>query len=33
MRELERNVALRVEPISGTEQFSVAGRGFCTSPC
>ena len=27
-RELERNVALRVEPISGTEQFSVAGRGI-----
>jgi GTP-binding protein len=27
MRELERNVALRVEPISGTEQFSVSGRG------
>ena len=27
MRELERNVALRVEPIAGTEQFSVAGRG------
>lgn len=26
-RELERNVALRVEPIEGTEQFSVAGRG------
>ncbi|MDR1486050.1 MAG: translational GTPase TypA [Planctomycetaceae bacterium] len=26
-RELERNVALRVEPIDGTEQFSVAGRG------
>ncbi|MEN6557347.1 MAG: translational GTPase TypA [Thermoguttaceae bacterium] len=28
MRELERNVALRVEPIPGTEQFSVAGRGI-----
>ena len=28
MRELERNVALRVEPIAGTEQFSVAGRGM-----
>jgi GTP-binding protein len=28
MRELERNVALRVEPITGTEQFSVAGRGI-----
>lgn len=27
MKELERNVALRVEPISGTEQFSVSGRG------
>ncbi len=27
MRELERNVALRVEPITGTEQFSVSGRG------
>ena len=27
LRELERNVALRVEPIVGTEQFSVAGRG------
>jgi GTP-binding protein len=27
MRELEKNVALRVEPISGTEQFSVSGRG------
>ena len=27
MRELERNVALQVEPIPGTEQFSVAGRG------
>jgi GTP-binding protein len=27
MRELEKNVALRVEPIPGTEQFSVAGRG------
>jgi GTP-binding protein len=27
MRELERNVALRVESIVGTEQFSVAGRG------
>jgi GTP-binding protein len=26
-RELERNVALRVEPIDGTEQFSVSGRG------
>jgi GTP-binding protein len=26
-RELEKNVALRVEPIAGTEQFSVAGRG------
>ena len=27
MRELERNVALRVETIEGTEQFSVSGRG------
>ena len=27
IRELERNVALRVEPIEGTEQFSVSGRG------
>jgi GTP-binding protein len=27
-KELERNVALRVEPITGTEQFSVAGRGI-----
>jgi GTP-binding protein len=27
LRELERNVALRVEPIAGTEQFSVSGRG------
>ena len=27
LRELERNVALRVEPIPGTEQFSVSGRG------
>jgi GTP-binding protein len=27
MKELQKNVALRVEPISGTEQFSVAGRG------
>ena len=27
MRELERNVALRVEPIPNTEQFAVAGRG------
>ncbi|MBN2581052.1 MAG: translational GTPase TypA [Pirellulales bacterium] len=26
-RELEKNVALRVEPIVGTEQFAVAGRG------
>ncbi len=28
LRELEKNVALRVEPITGTEQFSVAGRGI-----
>jgi len=27
LRELEKNVALRVEPIDGTEQFSVSGRG------
>jgi GTP-binding protein len=27
-RELERNVALRVEPIAGTEQFAVSGRGL-----
>ncbi len=27
-RELEKNVALRVEPIEGTEQFAVAGRGL-----
>ncbi len=27
MKELQRNVALRVEPIEGTEQFAVAGRG------
>ena len=26
-RELEKNVALRVEPIVGTEQFAVSGRG------
>jgi GTP-binding protein len=26
-RELERNVALRVEPIAGTELFAVSGRG------
>ncbi len=28
MKELERNVALRVEPVVGTETFSVAGRGL-----
>ena len=28
MKELQKNVALRVEPIVGTEQFSVAGRGI-----
>jgi GTP-binding protein len=28
MKELERNVALRVEPIPGTEQFAVSGRGL-----
>jgi GTP-binding protein len=27
-KELERNVALRVDPIPGTEQFAVAGRGL-----
>jgi GTP-binding protein len=27
-KELERNVALRVEPIPGTEQFAVSGRGL-----
>jgi len=27
-KELERNVALRVEPIEGSEQFSVSGRGL-----
>ncbi len=27
LRELERNVALRVEPIPNTEQFAVSGRG------
>ncbi len=27
LREVEKNVALRVEPIAGTEQFAVAGRG------
>ncbi|GHT44936.1 GTP-binding protein [Planctomycetales bacterium] len=27
IRELEKNVALRVEPIDGTEQYSVSGRG------
>jgi len=28
MKELERNVALRVDSIPGTEQFSVSGRGL-----
>jgi len=28
MRELERNVALQVEPIEGTEKFAVSGRGI-----
>jgi GTP-binding protein len=28
MKELERNVALRVEPIEGTEMFAVSGRGL-----
>ena len=27
-KELERNVALRVQPIEGTEQFAVSGRGL-----
>ena len=27
-KELEKNVALRVEPIEGSEQFSVSGRGL-----
>ena len=27
-KELERNVALRVDPIVGSEQFSVSGRGL-----
>ena len=28
MSEVQKNVALRVEPIAGSEQFSVAGRGI-----
>ena len=28
LKEVQKNVALRVEPIAGTEQFSVAGRGI-----
>lgn len=28
LRELERNVALQVEPIDGTERFAVSGRGI-----
>jgi GTP-binding protein len=28
MRELERNVALRVRPIEGSDSFAVAGRGL-----
>ncbi|MFM8436134.1 MAG: EF-Tu/IF-2/RF-3 family GTPase, partial [Planctomycetia bacterium] len=28
MKELEKNVALRVEPIEGSEQFAVSGRGL-----
>ncbi len=28
MKELERNVALRVRPIEGTDAFAVAGRGL-----
>jgi len=27
-KELEKNVALRVQPIEGTEQFAVSGRGL-----
>jgi GTP-binding protein len=27
LREVQKNVALRVEPITGTEQFAVSGRG------
>ena len=27
VRELDKNVALRVEPVEGTEHFSVSGRG------
>jgi GTP-binding protein len=27
-RELERNVALRVEPVAGSDSFAVAGRGL-----
>jgi GTP-binding protein len=28
MKELERNVALRVEPVTGTDSYSVSGRGL-----
>ncbi len=28
MRELERNVALKVEPVAGTDSFTVSGRGL-----
>ncbi len=28
LRELERNVALKVEPVEGTEHFAVSGRGI-----
>ena len=28
IRELERNVALRVEPIDGSDAFAVSGRGL-----
>ncbi len=28
LREVEKNVAMRIEPIVGTEQFAVAGRGI-----
>ena len=32
MKELEKNVALRVEPIAA-EQFWSPAAGCCTSPC
>ena len=31
MKELEKNVALRVEPIEGTESSAVSGRGIVAS--